>query len=451
MKFVAKIMPTLTTTIPRLRALLLTQRTLRLLLRAAWMSLAGYLIGWGINDLYGTLPDTRLWFAIGFALALPSLLAIFRPLRIAHLAWNLDRRFELREQLSAAWQTSQQPEQTRISTLLLPDADALLPAQRTRILRRGWFLSRDFLAALLVTAFSLTIHTFGATTIHLSAPDATPLDLPALAESPTYDDLFPSGIPGLTEPRNDPGQSDPLTPDQATNLDDLLSELGDTLNENPETAPAGEALQQGDLEEAAAEIERLADELDSLPEEARENAQDALQRAAEQAEQAGQNDLANALQQAADSLDNQNPNNLEAAEALDDLASEFRKLEDQFASMGQAGDQEPAAEPSEGDQQANNSEGGNAAGTGNGSEGQPDPLERLEEEGQTVEIEGDDTPSGLLAPGEAPGVPNTGDGGPVIAGGGGPGDTAIINSILTPYNFPWRWRDVVSKYFSPPQ
>jgi hypothetical protein len=438
--------------LPRLRALLLTQRTLRLLLRAVWTGLAGYLIGWGINDINGALPDSNLWLAIGFALALLSLLTMFLPLRMSRLTWNLDRQFGLREQLSAAWQTAQQPEQTRISSLLLSDADALLPAQRTRILRWGWFLSRDVLAALLVAALFFTVNTFVATEIPLATPDSAPLDLPPLAEAPTYDDLFPSGIPGLTQSQgNDPGQSDPLTPDQASSLDDILSELGDALSENPETAPAGEALQQGDLEKAAAEIERLADELDSLPEEARENVEAALQRAAEQAEQTGQQDLADALEQAADSLDDQNPNNLEAAEALDDLASEFRKLEDQFASMGQAGDQEPATEPAEGEQQANNSEGGNAAGTGNGSEGQSEPIERLEGEGNTVEITGDETPSGLLGSGEATGTPTNGDGGPIIAGGGGPGDPNPIQSILTPYNFPWRWRDVVSKYFSPPQ
>jgi len=444
--------PTLTSSLYRLRALLLTQRTLRLLLRAGWTGFAGYLIGWGINDLYGVLPDSRLWLALGLALTLPSLLSIFRPLRMSHLAWNLDRRFELREQLSAAWQTSQQSESNRLTFLLVEDANTLLPAQRARILRKGWFLSRDLLAALIVVALFFTVNIFTAANTTLVVPYSSPLDLPPLAEAPTYDDLFPSGIPGLTQsPGNDPGQSDPITPDQASNLNDILSELGDALGENPETAPTGEALQQGDLEEAAAEIERLADELDSLPEEARENAQDALQHAAEQAEQSGQDDLADALQQAADGLDAPTANNLEAAEALDDLAGEFRKLEDQFASMGQGGDQEPTTEPSEGEQQANNSEGGSAAGTGNGSEGQTEPIDRIEGEGQTVEIEGDDTPSGLLIPGDTSGTPISGDGGTVIIGGGGPEDTSPINSILTPYNFPWRWRDVVSKYFSPPQ
>ena len=439
-------------TLPRLRALVLIQRTLRLLLRAVWTGLSGYLIGWGINDLYGSLPDTRIWLAFGFILALPFLLVIFRPLPLPRLTWNLDRRFGLREQLSAAWQTAQQSEPNRLSTLLIADAEALLPAQNNRILHRGWFLSRDILAALIVTTLFLAINAFNAYNTTLAAPEAVPLDLPPLAEAPTYDDLFPSGIPGLTQaPGSDPGQSDPLTPEQAASLDDILSELGDALSQNPETALAGEALQQGDLDEAAIEIARLADELEDLPQEARDNAQDALKRAAEQAQQSGQQDLADSLQQAADSLNNPDPNNLEAAEALDDLAGEFRKLEDQFASMGQAGDQEPAPEPSEGEQQANNSEGGSAGGTSSGTEGQSEPVERLEGEGQTVEIQGEENPSGLLTPGETSGSPTTGDGGPIIAGGGGTGDTNPINSILTPHNFPWRWRDVVSKYFSPPQ
>ncbi len=444
-------MPDLKSSLPQLRAILLTQRTLRLLLRAAWTGCVGYLIAWGINDLYGTVPDFRAWVAFGLLLALPSLLALFRPLRMTSLAWNLDRRFELREQLSTAWQTTQQPEQTRISTLLLTDAETLLPPQRARILRRGWFLARDLTALLVVAALLFTINAFTqANTPYAPAPLRPSLDLPPLAEAPTYDDLFPSGIPGLTEPpATDPNPSEPLTPDQASTLDDLLSELGETLSENPETAPAGEALQQGDLAEAASEIERLADELDSLPEEARQNAQDAFQRAAEQAEQAGQEDLAEALQQAANGMTAPDSNNLEAAEALDDLAGEFRQLENQFASIGQAGDQDPATAPSANDQPGDN-QGGTAAGTGTGGEGQPEPLERLEGEGQTTEIEGDDTPSGLLAPGEATGDPTPG-GGPIIASGEEQGDTTLIESILTPYTYFWRWRDVVSKYFSPPQ
>jgi len=108
-------------------------------------------------------------------------------------------------------------------------------------------------------------------------------------------------------------------------------------------------------------------------------------------------------------------------------------------------------DPSGGEQQANNSEGGSAGGTGSGVEGQSEPVERLEGEGQTVKIQGEENPSGLLTPGEASGSPSTGNGGPIIASGGGPGDTNPIDSILTPYNFPWRWRDVVSKYFSPPR
>lgn len=443
-------MSELTASLPRLRALLLAQRTVRLLLRAVWTGLAGYLIAWGIHELTGALPDHRFWLAMGLALALPSLLAIFRPLPMTRLAWNLDRRFALREQLSAAWQAAQHPSPSRLIPLLLSDAEALLPALRARLLRRGWFLAREGLAALIVAILFLTIHISRTYSLALTVPDSTPLGLPPLAEAPTYQDLFPSGIPGLTaSPPAGPAPSDPLGPEQATTLDDLLSNLGQALSQSPETLPTGEALQQGDLEEAAAELERLADQLDALPPDARQNAQDALQRAAEQARNAGQEDLAEALQQAADSLEAPAANNLEAAEALDDLAGELRRLEEQFAALGQPGEQEPAAEPSPGDQPGEG-EGAAAAGTGSSSQGQLEPLERLEGEGQTVEIEGGDTPSGMLTPGEPGGAPLPG-GAPIIVAEGDPADTGLISSILTPYNFPWRWRDVVSQYFSPPQ
>ncbi|MFQ5615789.1 MAG: hypothetical protein ACE5GO_04920 [Anaerolineales bacterium] len=443
-------------TLTQIRALIFTQRAARLLLRAAWTGLAGCLIGWGVYTLFGVPENTAYWIVLGAVFAAPSLLAIFHPLRMARLVWEMDRRLGLREQVSAAWQVSRDERgKSRIASRLIEDVVTLLPGQRSRILRRGWFLGRDLESALIIITLLVTILWFGAFNVTLALPESAPLELPPLDQPPTSEDVFPSGIPGVTNPPeadqagNDAAPGADASPGEIGTLDNILTGLGEALSGHPETAEAGEALQQGDLEGAAAAIERIADQVDLLPEDARQNAQQALRKAAQQAREAGQDELAGTLERAAQAL--QNPNSTVTANALDELANELRELGEVFAAMGQPGDDDPGDSPPDNSPQVGSSEGGSGASAGADS-GKPEPLIRLEGEGEEFEVEGGDEPSGLLTPGEPSGevAPPTG-GIPSVAGGGSPGDTGIINSILTPYSFPWRWRDVVSDYFSPPR
>lgn len=435
------------------RRLVFTQRTVRLLLRALWTGLAGYLGAWALTlDLNPADAAPLRWTAAGL-LAAPALVALLRPLRSGRLAWRMDRMLGLREQLVTAWQVSRDERPPDlISGALLTDAAGLLNQVRPRIARRGWFLQRDLEALLLVAVLFGCARFIDRNREAFSLPQVAALDAPALVDSPAFRDVFPSGVPGLTEAPagsgsgESPGQAG-LGEGELDSLDNILTELGEALSEHPETAEAGEALQNGDLSGAAAAIERTADNIDLLPEEARQNLQQALQQAAQQARDAGQEDLAEDLQAAADALRNPNPNDPLSADALDDLADSLRDLGEAFASQGSG--EEDGSAPPENEPQVGSAGGVSGSGSGAGGASPPEPISRLEGAGEDFTLEGEDAPSGLLQPGSSPGTPVTTTGGSSI---GAPGSTAgagPITSILTPYSYSWDWRDVVAQYFSP--
>ena len=121
--------------------------------------------------------------------------------------------------------------------------------------------------------------------------------------------------------------------------------------------------------------------------------------------------------------------------------------------MGQPGAEDgsppPANEP-----QVGSAGGASGSGSGAGANNQGEPLIRLEGEGEEYTLEGGDDPDGLLQPASSSGTPTSGAGGTAAPGGGGSAASEECPSgpaycILSPYSFPWNWRDVVSDYFSP--
>lgn len=440
-------------TLTRIRRLLAAQRLARLALRLTWLVAGGYLAALGLDAAFGWFPSSGSRWALGALIALPFLLAALQPLRNGRIAWRIDRLLGLREQVSAALRIAgTRAPANRIEQALLEESGEKLSGVRERVARRGWHLRPELesLLAVLVLAAAVTLSANAG--IPFSVPETEPVAVPSLDQPPGFEDVFPSGIPGLAGPSG--GDGNPAQAGEAPSeselqaLDNILSDLGKALSEYPETAEAGEALQNGDLEGAAAAIERTADRVDLLPEDARQNLRQALQQAAAQARDAGQDDLAGDLEAAAQALQNPDPNNPMAADALDDLADGLRELGEAFAAMG-TGESDGSAPP-ENEPQVGSAGGASGSGSGAGTDGPPEPISRLEGAGEDFTIEGGDTPSGLLQPGSSPGQSTTGSGASTSAGGsGGSGSAGIADSVLTPYSFPWEWRDVVSEYFSP--
>ena len=436
-----------------IRRLLVRQRSARLGVRALWLAIAGYVFARGLTQITGLDAGALTWIGAGALLALPALIAAARPLPVERLVWRMDRLLDLREQVTTAWRTATRNELPNpIELHLLEDVERLLPQSRRRIFLAGWHLRQDLQALAIVCLLLATMILFNGVNTTLVSPAASAAGLPTLAQAPGFNDVFPSGIPGLSESLPAGSGTNPAAGPaggEVGEINNILSDLGAALSEHPETAEIGEALSNGDLEGAAAAVERTADTVDLLPDDARQDMQRAFERAAAQARDAGRQDLADDLDRAAQSLQNTDPNNPLAADALDELADGLRELGEVFGAMGQPGESNDAAPP-ENQPQVGSAGGQSGSGSGAGTQGAPEPLTRIEGLGQDFTIEGGENPSGLLQPGRTPGTNVTIDGGAIRAGGDSPtGPSGTINSILTPYSYSWRWRDVVSDYFSP--
>ena len=133
------------------------------------------------------------------------------------------------------------------------------------------------------------------------------------------------------------------------------------------------------------------------------------------------------------------------------MAEDLRDLEQQIAAMGQ----EPAPEEGEAPQdeaQVGSGSGESGAGTGEGGESPPpEPVSRIQGEAEALEFEGGEDPSGLLVPGNGDGEATADSGSPAAQGAPAGQDSGVVDTILTPYSYPWKWRDVVSDYFTPPR
>jgi hypothetical protein len=436
----------------RIRRLVFTQRFIRLLLRAVWLGLAGFLIAWGLNVLIG--PFFAALILVGAAVfAAPALIGAFRAVREERLAWRMDRLLGLQEQVTTALRVERAAgERGPVARALVAEAGGRLPDLHARISARGWYLRRDLEALALVLILLGGVLLTDRAGVQFSPAEAELAGLPVFGGAPSFADVFPSGIPGLTDaaPGGQDGNAGSAPPDATGEglgeIANILADLGDELSEHPETSEIGEALEQGDLEGAAAAIERTADNVDLLPEDARQNMQEALRQAAQDARDAGQEDLADDLQAAADALENTDPDNPMAADALDELAESIRDLSEIFGSMGTPSNQ--SSENQEGPD-VGSSSGESGSGSGAGTQGVLEPITRLEGVGEDFSIEGGDDPSGLLQPSGSGDPATSTSGGSVSAGGSTPTGTGTINSVLTPYSFPWYWRDVVADYFSP--
>lgn len=442
------------------------QRALRLVIRIIWTGMAGYLIGWGINSIWGWLPDHRMWIALGITFASVSLIGIILPLpRLTRITWQLDRRFSLGEQVSTAWQASQRPDNSSIAGLLVIDTIKLMPDIFKRVIFRGWFIGRDIISLLIVLILFWLVFWNDFTVTPLELPEAQAELLPALGEDPSSGDIFPSGIPGL-HPEESPTtdmSGQPISGDEndnllsgesdfagdGGNLEGPLKELGERLSQQAVSYEVGQALQHGDFDQAADDIETLSDQVGQLSEESKQELAEAMEEASNDIDQSSgdiQEPLARNLAAASTALAAGSDSG--AQKEMDQVASELRDLSKAKASQI-AGQTIPEGVETEGMEEGLG-QGGSEGGTSAGAReiGKAESFTRLAGEGETLELGEVSDQAGLLKPGMD--LRNRGT--DITRGSLGsntPGDSKVIDSILTPYYFSWEWRYVVTSYFTP--
>jgi hypothetical protein len=303
-----------------------------------------------------------------------------------------------------------------------------------------WWVRGEFEAGLIVLILLMMVYVSGIGGI----PSLIPLPggfgfLPGLGQDPNAEGLFPSGFPGVT-----PGEAEQLgigegdgdnktgdsgmTPQELGEISDVLSEMGESLENNASTSELGQALQQGDFDKAADEISSLAENLDDLSEITKQNLSESFQNAADRLQQPGQQDLADALRNASGAI--QAEDDINAGEKLDVLASQINALGSQF-SEEQIDD--------------NNEE---EIGISQPETGGTESFERIQGEGEIFDLSDFGDQTSLLNPAESLSEEND-----QLVGGQYdytlPADGTLIEGVINTYNLSWDKTNVVTAYFSP--
>ena len=443
-----------------LYALTTAQRAARLGLRALWLGIAGGLLGWGVHAIWGWLPNPMSWFLLGLIFALLPIGVVVGSLTTpSRWVRSLDQKLGFREEVNTAWEVSRKNQPGVINDLLVEDVLARIPKVREQTLRAGWFREIDLAATMIIVVLACTLLFSLLIPPPQPMTDETPTEAapqtqqqpehppPPTGQNPGQEQgsegqsgqagsQDQNGQPSGGQPENgsaNDGQAGQEAPANAPVPDEgavaqALRDLGSALSQQAGTYDLGQALENMDLQGAANEMGNLGDQLDGLSPESRDNLAKSLEKAAGALDQAGQQGLADEMGNAAEALAGSND---QAAQALDKVAGELSKLDDAMQASGGAG---PGTAPQKGD----------GANTGN-----PEPLSRLNEEGGEVQLP--------LEPDGAPQSELLGPASPDAIGKGTASGSldrtkqsgqAAVQSPLLPNTLLWKWRDVISQYFS---
>ncbi len=425
--------------------LALFQKGLRILLRATWMGGAGYLFGWCLNEFWGWFPNSNSWMLIALVFVLLNVISIFiKPLSRKRFLWRVDRKLKYKEQISTANQVAEFKKGS-LSDSLVEDAMRVLPEIKGRIADKGWNLRGEVESAVIVFILLLIV-LISSFEFKFPVGSGGFGFFPSLSQDPSAENVFPSGIPGLTpeeaselgidegsDSGNGDGQRDPsdVTSNELGEIGDVLRELGEALGENSATSELGQALQQGDFGEAANELGNLAENLENLSDETLQDLSENLQKAADGLTQPGQQDLAEALHNAAEALGNSDY--ADAGQQLDELAEQMKDLNELI------GGEQNNPENSDGES--------TTIGVGQTESEDTTQSDRIEGGSQIIDLSEFDDPLNFLRPSELDSVdpnqdlPSEYDFIAII-------DGSVIEGVYDPYMTPWIWKDVVEKYFT---
>lgn len=450
-------------TLRRLQFLLGFQRSLRLLVRAAWLGLGGVLCGWSMSKWLTWMEDPRRWLILGALLsALPILSILVTWPRVNKLVWSVDRKLAYKEQVSTAWSVIKTKRADPLALSLLEDARVLVLQTLKRMLWRGWFLERDLLSLAMVSVLALVIRgqILDTQVLPELATGARPARLHSLIQDPTIKEVFPDGIMGMfvgtdaiptsIDVASGLDSSDQLSDQDYEMLTNALKNMGNMLSDSMSTYELSESLINSDLATSAAELEKLSDQLDRLPQETKNLLSEAMTKAAEELALSNLEEFKASLEQAASSLNSPSQSgDLKTKEQMDEVASEIRKLAQVLAQAANPGafDTEQG-----GDLGADQSGEGGGLGEGAGSGmtssqvANVSEFERLSEQGEVVVIElPKESYAGILVPGlPEEGSINTIKGTYSRKTGS---NSRLGGMPIIPQYYPWYTRYVIEAYF----
>lgn len=434
-------------------------RVLRLLLRSAWLAAAISLAGWALSPAADWPLSLLDWAALGsLAGVLVFVLSAGWPLSPRQLSARLDRALGLRQQLVTAEEVARRCPANYLEGELLADADRLLAGARHALWRRPRLPWGDLELVLAAAAigYACWLSTFQPTApVAPVIPPADYVPIPAPGSEATV------RLPGLP-PEMAAGPSAFLAPESADETmaidsaaaQEALDALAEAFSQHDLTAPAADALQQGDPGGSAEALRSAADSADQFSQAARDALAQHFNHAAGQSQAAAPEaaaEMAQAAKQMADMRGTPQDQAASAAAALERMARLVESLEQARQAGAEAGAQQGS--PPEGGEGDLEGAGGDEAGLGSTAQREAQSshyTDRLDGAGEPLELpEGasEAAESGLLQ------GPSTGDpaSGPpqsdpfsqagTSGSGGGP--------AADPLRHPWRWRHVVQRYFSP--
>jgi gas vesicle protein len=452
------------------------RRGVRMLLRAAWLSVCIWCMALGGHMLWGWPLRTNLVGALALALIGGAVALLLRPkLAPRAAASRLDQRFHLDEQLATAVEVAAtNPPPGSIAARLLMESSHTAELLHRRIARRQRPPWQDLLTLLALGLIAIGLWVISGVSFPNLA--GSPLALPPLASAEDPAQQLPQepqapGQPGQAAPGDtgQPGQSDAEAQPGAAGDPGTIQALADALRDQGATRPAAEAIDRGDLAGAAQELRELADQAGQLSQAARDEMASSLEQAADQI--AGSDpQLADQLEQSADGL---REGGQPAAEALDDLARAIEQMQqapadpagqngqpapgEQTGQDGQAGEagEQGQGQAQGGEQEQSQGQGdgqGNGTGAGSGSGGE----QRQAEQNSRLGVEGQPVPLESAGEGEVP-AQSSGDEplDPVGQGGsggftqGGASSDERVQVGADPLRVPIDERDVVQGYFQP--
>jgi hypothetical protein len=450
-------------------------RLVRFLVRSLWLAGLVVLAGW----LYSWLTERPFawadWAVTGAVVGLVLfLIQSLWPVPTQKLARRLDDRFAMRDQLAAAYEVAQRGPANYIERDLLNAADDTLGEVRRRT-RFQFNIPWHDLEMALVVGVGLVAVVYG---LAASATTEAPIvarsvlaPLPAVGLEPM---VSLPGVPAEFQPAGagqlgiNPGEAESAGVLEAADAQTLLDELAEALQEQSLTQTAGNSLAQGDAEQAAEELRDLAQNAENISDEARADLAQSLRDAAEALEETNPEQAA-ALREAADALEQESSEGAEAnsaaADALEDLAQMIESADgtragegDSEGAPGNASGNEGGSQGGDGSEGSTGTEGGSTSGTQSGAQGSAGNQSTEEQSTGSIEslvAAGDSVPlrrsesldPGSLRPAEEQGRATDRRTVPYVhfgasgAGGEQPSD---------PLTIPWRLRNVIERYFSPP-
>lgn len=420
------------------------RRSLRTLLRSAWVGLSFMCIGLGLQLLVGWSVSLEILSAFALCCVAVGAMRLLRPrMSPQEVAQRLDHRFGLQEQLITALEVSQRSSPQGVELRLLEQAHITTNQVQHHVARQRrypWVEMMALLAMVFVVAGMVLL-----TTLMSSSGQPVAELLPQLVPPNDMQNQAAGEPPpeqSAPEQMGSQGTQAQAGIAQGQGFDQQSAEsLAEALRDQSATRPAAEALDRGDAASAAQRLRELADQSGQLSPDTRRDLANELRSAAAEIE--GRNpDLADQVRQSAYGMQQDGQSN---AEAFENLADAVEQL-DGTPQQAQQGDQ--GQQGSQGDQGMPGQPGGGAASNApfSGQREMPQSSERLGVDGVPLELNSQgngQTPSEGDPSTTAPGS------GSFEPGEGAPGDSATIQIGDDPLRIPADLRDVVQEYFSP--